>query len=516
MRKDIYGIGIDFGTTNSIAAVYNTKVSRETEALTSDGKLPHPSIVWYQADGTITVGAEAKKNMMGFSNVEGHRFISSIKRSLGKNQLFSLFGRKVPASDVAAEIFRYLRENAKTKINYALDEAVVTIPIDFNGQARRELRRAADKAGVYIKTFVHEPFAAVVRYCHHNKKGIEIDNLKDQIILVFDWGGGTLDITVVQVIDKELIELSIAGMNRAGDDFDKQLVKYAKDSLIEKLSASPKDLDFLPSDEDQFRAECERTKISLSEVESEMIQVADACKYRGQSQSLKQPISRKDLNGLIDKDVKMALAKVDEALEQANLSARDVDLALLIGGSSKIPDVHNQLREKFGYRTEVVKNANTIIAEGAAIVDGLGIQPTFARSICVELSDGTLYDIFKAGDIASPSVCRKSVNFYCTDNREGEAKLIIKERTGQVGTTRRFFREVLSIPVSSALPKRYQPLERVTTEFTLDQDMVLRVSGRGATQKRVASCEIHHIGIGRLLAEFSLPPNRACDVVLGF
>ncbi|MBI1930698.1 Hsp70 family protein [Candidatus Poribacteria bacterium] len=262
--------------------------------------------------------------------------------------------------------------------------------------------------------------------------------------MVFDWGGGTLDITVVQVIDKELIELSTAGMNRAGDDFDKQLVRYAKDSLIEKLSASPKDLDFLPGDEDRFRAECERRKISLSEVESEMIQVENACKYRGQYQSLKQPISRKDLNGLTDKDVKMALAKVDEALEQANLSARDVDLALLIGGSSKIPDVRNQLREKFGYRTEVVKNANTIIAEGAAIVDGLGIQPTFARSICLELSDGTLYDVFKAGDIASPSVCRKRVNFYCTDNREGEARLIIKEQTGQVGTTRSLLRSFVN------------------------------------------------------------------------
>ncbi|MBI1930699.1 Hsp70 family protein [Candidatus Poribacteria bacterium] len=178
MRKDVYGSGIDFGTTNSVAAVYNTKL-RETEAFTSDENRPYPSIVWYQADGTIIIGTEAKKNMIGFSHVEGHRFISSIKRSLGKNQFFSLFGRKVPASDVATEIFRYLRENAETKKNYALDKAVVTIPIDFNGQARRELRIAADKAGVYIKTFVHEPFAAVVRYCHHNQKGIEIENLKD-------------------------------------------------------------------------------------------------------------------------------------------------------------------------------------------------------------------------------------------------------------------------------------------------------------------------------------------------
>lgn len=142
-----------------------------------------------------------------------------------------------------------------------------------------------------------------------------------------------------------------------------------------------------------------------------------------------------------------------------------------------------------------IEKADAIIAEGASIVDALGLQPVLARSVNVELSDGSLYEISKAGEIANPEVCRKKVNFFCTDNRDGQAKLVIKEVAGRKSSARPFTNEVLSIPVSPDLPKPYNH-ERVTTDFALDYDMVLHVAAKGATQTTGARREIYKLCFG--------------------
>ncbi len=245
------------------------------------------------------------------------------------------------------------------------------------------------------------------------------------------------------------MELSTAGYSVAGDDFDKRLIKDTKDDMVSKLGASIEEVSFLPRDDDRLRTECERCKIELSEKEKTLIQVARACQFGGEYVSLKRDISRTELNNLIDRDVQSAIHRLEEALEQADLTYDDIDKALLIGGTSKIPYVKEILRKKLGSHIIEIENADTIIAEGAAIADGLNLQPTFARSICVELSDGTLYDIFKVGDIAHPESCKKDITFYCTDNREGTAKLIIKERAGRAGLSKPLQNEILSIPISS-------------------------------------------------------------------
>ena len=494
MKSKKNGIGIDFGTTTSVAVLYDKTINK-SKPLTAKGTgLPHPSVVWYKADGQVIVGAEAKKHIEGFSTVEGNHFISSIKRRLGRDKNVSIFGQHVDVTSVASEIFKHLKKEAKASYGLGeIEEAVVTIPIYFNGISRRELRKAANKAGIFIKKFVHEPFAAILGYFHKDGEGINLHDKEGQLILVFDWGGGTLDVTVTKVVNGGLVELSTAGIpDRAGDHFDHEIVKYVKNGLIEKLNASPEEILIFPSNKDRLKYECEIKKIQLSNSKTVNIEVARLCKYAGVDQNVRQPLTQKEFNNLIKLDISDAIMQVHKALEDANVTANSIDTALLIGGTSRIPYIRDQLRELFGHRIIEVDNADTIIAEGAAIVDGLNLQTVLARSVNIQLSDGSTYEVFKAGDVASKDICSKTVNFFCTDNRDSQAKLVISEQSGNIFETRTIVKKVLPIPISGSA----FDYERITVIFAIDEDLVLHVSAKAATQRQPESCEIYDLCFG--------------------
>jgi molecular chaperone DnaK len=491
-----YGIGIDFGTTNSVLSVFDKRIWESQPSTNINTKLPHPSVVWYKADGTKKVGEDAKKHIMGFSSVTGNHFESSIKRRLGKSIHLNIFGRRFEAWETASHIFEFILSDAKKRgENLNITEAIVTVPVYFNGPARRDLRKAANAAGIYIKTFVHEPFAAIVG--HYARSGhLDTQTLKNQHIMVFDWGGGTLDITLVKVDERGLVELANGGISdRAGDHFDEELMNYSRNAKLESLGADPTDLDFSPGDRDRLRAECERAKISLSDRDLERIQVAQACRYRGEYQKIDQPISRAEFDALIEIDVSHAVSEVRRIFEITGVNSNTVDTVLLIGGSSRISLIRTRLREIFGHRLVDVKNANTIIAEGAAIIDALGLHPVLSRSISVELSDGTFYEIFKSGIPATSTTCNKKLNFYCTDNRDGYANLIITDELDNMGSVGRQTKEIIPIKVSADLPKPYNH-ERVTVEFLLDDDLILKVVGKGATKSDGITCELHDLCFG--------------------
>lgn len=483
------GVGIDFGTTNSVVAVSTRgKRASRIKALLDDSR-PHPSVVWYQVSEEPRVGRVAKNNILGFSEAPGNLFIPSIKRSLGKDRTFSIFGTKVPAWQVAAEIFKYLKHDAQHHHGVEVTSAVVTIPVNFDGRARRELRQAAHHSGVYIKTFVHEPFAAIVGYCYSGKGNRTLQQRDGEKILVFDWGGGTLDITIGQVEGGTISELATSGVSdRSGDHFDEVLANFAKTEFLERNRIQHDVFTLQPSTRDRLRTECELRKIDLSGEQEAMITLGGFYQVNGKLLDLDEFINRASFENLIDQDVSEAMSRVDLALESAGLMASDIDLALLIGGTSLIPRVRKEMFDRFGVKMVQIPNADSIIAEGASLVDALNLHPVLARPVYIELSDCSHYEIFKAGELAKTEVCTKEVALFCTDNRDGQAKLIVKE--GTCPFKDRFATKcVLSIPVSPSLPKPYNH-ERVTARFVLDEDLVLRVSAVGATKPDGAEAEI--------------------------
>jgi molecular chaperone DnaK (HSP70) len=479
------GFGIDFGTTNSVVGVCE---GGPTRALL-DGDKPNPSVVWYTADGKVTVGRKAKSSLNGYSEVPGNTFVNSVKLHLGKARSFRVAGQPKSASDVASEIFAFLLHQAKEQHALDVPEGVVTIPVDFDGAARHELRSAAERAGFYVKTFIHEPFAAVVAYCfpHH---GRPIEEFEGRNILVFDWGGGTLDITLAAVRSGRMIQVAKADLgHRAGDYFDEKVLRLSHHRFLESSNLSLEDAPVSATLKDRYLGRCEAAKLLLSEEQSADLDVTSAFRVNGKIYDVTQQLTRDDFEAQVGIDVRDAMAKVDSVIDEARLTPRDVDLVLLIGGSSRIPLVRREMQERFGSRVIYVKNADTIIAEGAARVDYLGMQPVLARSLGVRLADGAFYELFPAGTMAKPGVCEKRINFFCTDNRDGEAKLVLVEKY----EGREMNERVLGIPVSPLLPRKYNDCERVTVTLSLDEDLILRVFGKGATQERSASAQYHDL-----------------------
>jgi molecular chaperone DnaK len=348
---------------------------------------------------------------------------------------------------------------------------------------------AAEQAGFYVKTFIHEPFAAVVAYCLRQSRQ-PITDLEGQNILVFDWGGGTLDITLAAVRSGRMIQVAKGDLgHRAGDYFDEKMLRLSYHRFLESSNLSLADAPVTASLKDRYLAECERVKIELSERPSGRLGVASAFRLKGRTYDVSQNLTREDFESEVELDVRDAMSKVDAVLDEARLTPRDVDLVLLIGGSSQIPLVQREMQDRFGSRITPVNNPDTIIAEGAALVDYLGMHPVLARSIGVRLSDGAFYELFPAGTMAKPGVCEKAINFFCTDNRDGEAKLVLVEKY----EGREMNERVLGIPVSPLLPRKHNDSERVSVTLSLDEDLILRVFGKGATQEQGASAEYNDL-----------------------
>jgi molecular chaperone DnaK (HSP70) len=255
---------------------------------------PHPSVVWYSPDG-VKVGAAAKEHIHAFSDAPGHRFVRSVKRFLGKGHHYDVAGRRLEAYQVGAAVFRHLKDHA-AGVNQAWDvnDAVVTVPVTFDGPARRDIRRAAAAAGIHVRMFVHEPFAAIIGYYH--KANIPLDALREERVLVFDWGGGTLDITLVQTGGDRIQELATGGLRDVGGDrFDERLQNWAIDRFAARHGLQPETVAPGRGQGDRLAEESERVKIELSARSSEIMGVARVWEQVGRSLDMAEPVTRRTL-----------------------------------------------------------------------------------------------------------------------------------------------------------------------------------------------------------------------------
>lgn len=482
------GIGIDFGTTHSVLAYWDGK---RAVPLLDEQELPHPSVVWYRA-GEPVVGRRAKESYHAYVGRPGHTFVTSVKRIMGRDREVDTGVGLVPAWQVASHILSHLRRQAEGIVG-TVSECVITVPILFDGRYRADLRRAAGAAGLSVQTFVHEPFAALVGYLA--KAGQLEQTLEGwRHLVVFDWGGGTLDITVVTVEDGRLFERATAALaDRGGDDFDRYLRDHLQSRFWQRhripADAPP------PTRQSQGRLllEAERRKIELSVRERTTASVADYYAANGRALFLEEPVDRATFQALIQRDLEAAVGQVRQALDAAGLEPPHVHQVLLVGGSSRIPAVVDALRDVFGpSRVLPVQEAATLIAEGAALVAQREWRPYLVYPISVLLADGNLYRVFEAGmPLGTSGTLPREVRFYCTDQRDGAAHLILVEE--RPGGKRRILC-VLPIPVDPRI-RQYQ-VERVHVRFAFDQDLILHVEAYGSARGETVTAQVHDICFG--------------------
>lgn len=308
-------IGIDFGTSNSVVADF--QFGKAVVLPNHEGSSATPSVVTLRPNGSLAFGQEARENF------DEDRSIRSIKRILGSANRVKLVGQELRPEQVAVMLFSLLKRDAEAAIKQPIQKAVVTVPANSKGLARRATKLCASAAGLQVLTLINEPTAAAICY--------GLDAQTEQTILVYDFGGGTLDVTILKAHHGIFEEVASKGIGKlGGDDLDQALGQYIAERFQQKTG-----YDILNSPErTPFLLAVERAKIALS---GEAYTVAWAPGLVPDRQlSLEEPIERMELERVIRPFVQQSGAAIDEALARCGMTAKDIDRVLLVGGSSKI------------------------------------------------------------------------------------------------------------------------------------------------------------------------------------
>jgi molecular chaperone DnaK (HSP70) len=498
MAKKI-GIGIDFGTTNSLVSV--DRGEKEVFSLLEGGR-PHPSAVW--SGPKLQVCNEAKKKISE-SNAVGAAGVRSIKRYLsdGSRPLLPLHpdadaNGRVDPTRIASEVFKHLAEHFKANMpRETLDQAVVTIPVGFGSEARKNIAAAAGLAGIEVLQFVHEPLAALVGW-FRDPVGPGLSPIPDGDYVVIDWGGGTLDICVVRATRNKLIQLGIADLrDQAGDTFDGLLADLAQERFAADHGIS---VDVLTSNtvaRARLIEQCEQAKITLSLESSASVAVAGYFQVEGKPKELIQEITRDDFESLIESTVVRGFGEVNNAMNRAGIAPTDVRSVLLVGGTANIPRIQREAASLFGdEKVRAMKDlkGQTLIAEGAATIAEFGAGSYLAESISVDTVAGP-HIVFPAGSDL-PTQGQRSVVLAVTDPRPGFAylRLFQDKRSVQARAAQQVVE--LQVPIRKDVPKTRGPLEEISMKAVITREFVLELEATGSFEGKKVLGEGHELLFG--------------------
>ncbi|EJV8583440.1 molecular chaperone DnaK [Listeria monocytogenes] len=347
-------IGIDLGTTNSAVAVLE---GGEAKIIPNpEGARTTPSVVGFK-NGERQVGEVAKRAAITNPNT-----ISSIKRHMGTNYKETIEGKDYSPQESSAIILQYLKSYAEDYLGETVDKAVITVPAYFNDAQRQATKDAGKIAGLEVERIINEPTAAALAY------GMDKTET-DQTILVFDLGGGTFDVSILELGDGVFEVHSTAGDNElGGDDFDKKIIDYLvaefkKDNGID-LSQDKMALQ-------RLKDAAEKAKKDLSGVTSTQISLPFITAGEAGPLHLEVTLTRAKFDELTHDLVERTIAPTRQALKDANLSASDIDQVILVGGSTRIPAVQETIKKELGKEPHKGVNPDEVVAMGAAIQGGV-------------------------------------------------------------------------------------------------------------------------------------------------
>ena len=490
-------IGFDFGTTNSLISV----VSGDRTVNYLDEDRPIPSVVCYEGASTI-VGRRAKERLAQAGLGIQRNIVRSPKMYLGRDGVFVAGVERNPV-DIVADVVRHVLDRARSgpRAITSPSGAVVTIPVDMDGSRRRALRQAFLQVNLGIVQFVHEPLAALYGLFRNRDLSAMARRYEGKLILVFDWGGGTLDLTLCRPTSGMVVQLRNDGTEEVGGDvFDETLKNY----IIQKVSAARG----LAAPEVQSGAperlidRCERAKIDLSSRSSAQLYVSGF--FRGlDDDDLDYVLRQDELERVVTPLLDKGFRRILKLLDDAGFSPEQVALCVATGGMSNVPAVRRRLHELFGpERVEIPDGTATLIAEGAAWIACDKARLHLAKSVELELARNSYMPLVKAGT-AMPragEVQKSQFHLYCTDPRDGVAKFQFcsPNRAGeQVRPNEpRTNLEIATIPVDR-MARPFQ--ERLELDIQIDEDLILSAHARSLNEQGQDRREIHDLEFGLAL-----------------
>ena len=347
-------IGIDLGTTNSCVAVMEG--GQPTVIANTEGARTTPSVVAFTKTGERLVGEPAKRQAV----TNADRTISSIKREMGTDYRVTIDDKKYSPQEISAMILQKLKKDAEAYLGEKVTEAVITVPAYFNDAQRQATKDAGKIAGLDVKRIINEPTAAALAY--------GLDNEKEQKIMVYDLGGGTFDVSVIEIGDGVIEVLSTAGNNRlGGDDFDKKITDYM---LSEFKRTEGVDLSNDKMALQRLKEAAEKAKKELSSATTTNINLPFITATAEGPKHFDMNLTRAKFDELTHDLVEMTAEPVRRALSDAGITASELGQVLLVGGSSRIPAVQDKVRQLTGKEPSKNLNPDECVALGASVQGG--------------------------------------------------------------------------------------------------------------------------------------------------
>ncbi len=417
-------IGIDFGTTNSCVAV--VEAGKPIVIPNAEGERTTPSVLAFAKDGERLVGSAAKRQLA--TNTE--RTVSSIKRHMGTDYQMRVDGKNLNPQTISAMILQKLRKDAEAYLGEPVSDAVITVPAYFDDSQRKATQDAGRIAGLNVLRIINEPTAAAVAY--------GLDNEATQKVLVYDLGGGTFDVSIIEIEDGTFTVLATGGdTHLGGDDFDQRIVDY----LVQEFLKSDRiDLRRDPAAMGRLKEEAEKAKKELSAAVSTQINLPFITVDRNGPHHLDVNLTRAQFEMMTGDLLERTAQPVRTALTDAGISPSQLNRVLLVGGSTRMPAVSRKVKEILGVEPSHGLNPDECVAMGAAVQGGLlqgggklvgAVGQAAEGLVLMDVTPLTL-SIETLGGVATPLIQRNSM---------------IPTRKSQIFTTARMLQTSVEIHV---------------------------------------------------------------------
>ena len=385
-------IGIDLGTTNSCVAVMEG--GKPVVIANTEGVRTTPSVVAFTKTGERLVGEPAKRQAV----TNADKTISSIKRHMGSDYRVTIDDKKYSPQEISAMILQKLKADAESYLGETVNEAVITVPAYFNDAQRQATKDAGKIAGLDVKRIINEPTAAALAY--------GLDNEKEQKIMVYDLGGGTFDVSIIEIGDGVIEVLATSGDNRlGGDDFDERITRYM---LSEFKNTEGVDLSGDKMAMQRLREAAEKAKKELSSAATTNINLPFITATSEGPKHFDMNLTRAKFDELTHDLIERTVVPVQNALKDAGITASELGKVLLVGGSTRIPAVQDKVKQLTGHEPSKSLNPDECVAIGASIQGGKLAGDAGAGDILLLDVTPLTLSIETLGGIATPLIERNT------------------------------------------------------------------------------------------------------------
>jgi len=465
-------IGIDLGTTNSCVAVMEG--GEAVVIPNSEGSRTTPSVVGFKKDGERIVGETAKRQAI----TNPDRTIISIKRHMGTNHKVTIDGKEYTPQEISAFILMKLKADAEAYLGQPVTKAVITVPAYFNDSQRQATKDAGKIAGLEVLRIVNEPTAAALAY--------GLDKEEDQTILVFDLGGGTFDVSILELGDGFFEVKATSGDNHlGGDDFDQAIMEWLASEFKKEHGV---DLLKDKAAVQRLKDAAEKAKKELSGVLTTTISLPFITMVDGVPQHLEMNLTRAKFEELTAHLVERTLGPTRQALADAGLTPADIDKVVLVGGSTRIPAVQDAIRKLIGKEPHKGVNPDEVVALGAAVQAGvltgdvkdvvlLDVTPL---SLGIETAGGVLTKMIER-NTTIPTSKSQIFSTYADNQTSVEIHVLQGERAMAADN------KTLGRFILSDIPPAPRGVPQIEVTFDIDANGIVNVSavdkGTGRSQK---------------------------------